>query len=244
MSPNVALTFLPVPVPSFTKKHMNTPEPSSSPCPDQPDSTVQPSNDSTSAPPLINSQTPELSAFTAPMTLKEIGYDRVFRFFRPFALDLQSAGISWPEFHPGNDDFYVNLAQLLNLPSFPQSAGNTLGRIERLAAPENRRLLDDIFVQQLSNVTIPTTSPALHRALELWFLSPQLVIDLTESLVEPSSLAAPKSDESGPAAPNSVEQPVVPSSPIENRKSKIENGSYPCPSGPIRGQKLCSRFLL
>src|SRR5213075_124028 len=112
LSPNVALTFLPVPVPSFTKKHMNTPEPSSSPCPDQPDSTVQPSNDSTSAPPLINSQTPKLSAFTAPMTLKEIGYDRVFRFFRPFALDLQSAGISWPEFHPGNDDFYVNLAQL------------------------------------------------------------------------------------------------------------------------------------
>jgi hypothetical protein len=142
-----------------------------------------------------------LRLFTQPSVIKEIGYERLFRFFRPFATDLQSAEIPWPDFRPGDDEFYVNLARLLNLASFPQPPRSVLDRLERLAAPENRPLLDSIFVQQLSHVTIPTTSPALHRALELWFLSPQLVTDLTDSLLEPSSLAAPKSDEGGLAAP-------------------------------------------
>jgi hypothetical protein len=166
-----------------------------------------------------------LRLFTQPSILKEIGYERLFRFFRPFVPDLQSAEIPWPDFRPGDDEFYVNLARLLNLTSFPQPPRTVLDRLERLAAPENRPLLDSIFVQQLSHVTIPTTSPALHRALELWFLSPQLLTDLTESLLEPSSLAAPKPSEGGLAAPQIDQQPVVPSSPIENQKSEFENGS-------------------
>ena len=111
-------------------------------------------------------------------------------------------------------------------------------------------MLDPVFVQQLPNLTIPTTSPALHRALELWFLSPQLVIDITDPLMQPSSLvatksdedgpAAPKSDEDnlpcsdpacsgspsdegGPAAPKSAEQPLVPSAPIEIPNSQTLN---------------------
>jgi hypothetical protein len=213
-----------------------------------------------------------LRLFTQPSVIKEIGYDRLFRFFRHFATDLQSAEIPWPDFRPGDDEFYVNLARLLNLTSFPQSPRSVLDRLERLAAPENRPLLDSIFVQQLSHVTIPTTSPALHRALELWFLSPQLVTDLTDSLLEPSSLAAPKpsegglaastchvvalakteADEGGLAAPNSAEQPLVPSAPIEIRNSKFENDPDPCssvsnggpPSGPIENQNSSPRETL
>src|ERR1041385_1752123 len=60
----------------------------------------------------------QLRLFSDPSILKQIGYERLFRFFRAFAADLQSAEIPWPDFHPGNDDFYVNLAHLLNRTSF------------------------------------------------------------------------------------------------------------------------------
>src|SRR6266850_1800791 len=110
-----------------------------------------------------------LEFFTHPTILKQIGYARLTKFFDEFIGDLERAGLSLPEYCASNDEYFVALAALVASARFPESPRQALARLEFLVAPANIGRFDAEMERRLPSVHFPRTSPAVDRALELWF---------------------------------------------------------------------------
>ena len=143
-----------------------------------------------------------LKFFTLPTILKQIGHPRLTRFFRDFTDELQAANISLPGHDPTNDEYFVAVAALLASPAFPERLLHALALLEFLVAPENVDRLDAEIARRLPSVHLPGTQPAVDRALELWFWSPEALTELAAACPAPLP-AAPHPTLSASASPPS-----------------------------------------
>jgi len=139
----------------------------------------------------------QLTQFTQPAILKSLGATRLLRFLDGFRQDLITSaspiGLLSPQ--PQYDDFVVALAALLvSPPAIPERMLAALLALEKIAAPEHQHELHAEIARQMPGFSFPEGTPSLAVALELWFLSPEHVLQLAGSL--PSSPEAEESPSS------------------------------------------------
>jgi len=166
-----------------------------------------PNNDTSSAQvpqsgtPIHSSTNPAIHQsarlFNQPGILEQIGHGRIAKFLTAFASELAVAGLSLPPAlrsasgGGGSTDWSAEVAKLLaSTKNLPEPLQHAMSTLEAAAAPENGDRLDALIQRHIPNVSLNRSCP-LDCALELWFVSPQLLTQSSSSSSSSSSSPVP-----------------------------------------------------
>ena len=148
-----------------------------------------------------------LRFFSDPAILKGIGSIRLAMFLNGFSNELKAFNIPLPDPESANGSYFDSLAVLLSSPAvLPERLSAALFTLEKAASPENHACLESIIQRRIPCVSLTGCSSA-DRALEIWFTHPEELLPFAPPVspkFDEGGLAAPKSDEGGPASINSV----------------------------------------
>ncbi len=162
-----------------------------------------------------------LQYFTQPTILQQIGPRRLASLLKAFP-DFNAANLIPPQVNgENNHDFSQLAARLGDTQALPEKLRTMLFALEAAASPENNNWLWRTVHQRAPGVSVSQDCP-LDRALELWFVAPD----------ELSQLTAAPGRESAP--PQTVPNPTEPSPNNRSNEASAERGCpHPQPPPPL-----------
>jgi len=156
-----------------------------------------------------------LKYFTQPAILQVIGPRRLALLLSAFDADLKASNLFLPHPNGQNDDYFSELAAVLELPQLlPERLREALFTLEAAASPENERRVWAAIKRRIPCVSV-SLDCTLDRTLDLWFLAPDEFSQFTPA---PPQLQNSKT----PPLPSQPDSTVPPSN----------DSTIPCPDTP------------
>src|SRR3954470_15663082 len=123
---------------------------------------------------------PCLKYFTLPAILEQIGSTRINRFLVRFSNELNAASIPVPQVGPECPPYFSSAAALFSRADLPGRLRIDLFTLEAAASPHNHDRLEALIEKHIPSTIINPYCP-LDRALELWFLVPDSLLQFAPS---------------------------------------------------------------